>query len=603
MRVSRDQRIALLLGLGTLGVYVATVCPTVYVEDSPEFTTAAAIWGIPHPPGYPLYTLMAALFARLVPLGDLGLRANLFSAVCGASTVVALWALLRRLGLGTIAALVATLCFAFGAPFWSQCVAAEVHALNALLLVSSLRAALEATRKPNARSFALMGVAIGLAIGHRNLNLLLLLPLPAILERARRRDEVDRRAWVAALGAALATLLVYVYLPIAAARGPALDMGAPTTLARLLRVVTAQPYTRHLETGTFDTDVGRAVAFLYGLPGAVGIAVSAALPGFVLWRRSEGASDLFLAGAWLVAACFVFASAYNVVDVASYFIPAHLGLAIAAAFGFDALKNKRGATAILSAGALLGLPFGASAASLRHTTIGRDYGRMLVESAPPGAIVLSFGDTETHALAYAQAVEGRRSDAVLVSANELDGWYLDQLSSRHADVRWPAGAAGAAWLDQLVALNQPSRPVCLTQPLTFGAQELRAVPTGLLFCLQTSVAPADLDRGIAFWAHVAPLSEDELHHADVHVRMIAFALAFSRFSLASALADAGRADDARVQLRAVEQLDPDAQERAIVAAMSTIRPDAHRTLDLGQRCRAALQLEPRDERVKQILRF
>ena len=59
---SRDLLLAALLSLGILGVYVLTLCPTVYVEDSAEFATAAAVFGVPHPPGYPLYTLLAGLF-------------------------------------------------------------------------------------------------------------------------------------------------------------------------------------------------------------------------------------------------------------------------------------------------------------------------------------------------------------------------------------------------------------------------------------------------------------------------------------------------------------------------------------------------------------
>jgi hypothetical protein len=60
--------------------YVATLCPTVYVEDFAEFSRATVVLGVPHPPSYPLYTLLSALFIRAVPITDLGYRSNLFSA-------------------------------------------------------------------------------------------------------------------------------------------------------------------------------------------------------------------------------------------------------------------------------------------------------------------------------------------------------------------------------------------------------------------------------------------------------------------------------------------------------------------------------------------
>jgi len=47
--------------LGALTLYLNTVCPTVYWYDSAEFASAAAVLGIPHPPGYPIYTLLGYL--------------------------------------------------------------------------------------------------------------------------------------------------------------------------------------------------------------------------------------------------------------------------------------------------------------------------------------------------------------------------------------------------------------------------------------------------------------------------------------------------------------------------------------------------------------
>ena len=52
-------------------VYFSTICPTVYLGDSGELTTAAFSLGIPHASGYPLYALIGKLFC-LVPIGNIG---------------------------------------------------------------------------------------------------------------------------------------------------------------------------------------------------------------------------------------------------------------------------------------------------------------------------------------------------------------------------------------------------------------------------------------------------------------------------------------------------------------------------------------------------
>src|SRR5882757_3050733 len=98
----------------------------------------------------------------------------MFSACCGAGAVAVLWVLLRRLGGSRPAALAAAICFAVGTTFWSQCEAAEVHALSALLIGLTLLCTVEALRAPGVRAYVLTGLGFGLAVGHRNINLLFL---------------------------------------------------------------------------------------------------------------------------------------------------------------------------------------------------------------------------------------------------------------------------------------------------------------------------------------------------------------------------------------------------------------------------------------------
>jgi len=75
-----------LVFLITLGVYVATLAPSVTLEDSGELITAATKFGVGHPPGYPLWTMSGFLFSHLFPFGNLAWRINLLSALFGAAS-------------------------------------------------------------------------------------------------------------------------------------------------------------------------------------------------------------------------------------------------------------------------------------------------------------------------------------------------------------------------------------------------------------------------------------------------------------------------------------------------------------------------------------
>jgi hypothetical protein len=64
--------------------YVLTLAPTVTFWDAGEFIAAARTLGIPHPPGTPLFVLIAHVWAMLVPIGEYAVRTNLLSALLSA---------------------------------------------------------------------------------------------------------------------------------------------------------------------------------------------------------------------------------------------------------------------------------------------------------------------------------------------------------------------------------------------------------------------------------------------------------------------------------------------------------------------------------------
>ncbi|HTS89968.1 MAG TPA: DUF2723 domain-containing protein [Gemmatimonadales bacterium] len=78
-------RLALVASLLVLAGYVATLAPTVTFWDAGEFIAAAKSLGIPHPPGTPLFVMLAHVWAALVPLAEYAQRTNLLSAVLSAA--------------------------------------------------------------------------------------------------------------------------------------------------------------------------------------------------------------------------------------------------------------------------------------------------------------------------------------------------------------------------------------------------------------------------------------------------------------------------------------------------------------------------------------
>jgi hypothetical protein len=74
----------LVTGIVLLG-YLLTLAPTVTFWDAGEFIAAAKILGIPHPPGTPLFVMIAHVWAMLFPFGEYAVRTNLLSALLSAA--------------------------------------------------------------------------------------------------------------------------------------------------------------------------------------------------------------------------------------------------------------------------------------------------------------------------------------------------------------------------------------------------------------------------------------------------------------------------------------------------------------------------------------
>ena len=81
-----DVLAGLFTGLVAFAVYAWTAAPNVTLLDSGEFITAAEHFGVPHPTGYPLWTLLAWLFL-LLPLGNSSWEVAVFSGFCAALAV------------------------------------------------------------------------------------------------------------------------------------------------------------------------------------------------------------------------------------------------------------------------------------------------------------------------------------------------------------------------------------------------------------------------------------------------------------------------------------------------------------------------------------
>ncbi len=211
---SRPQfLVAVAVFLVALGVYSATMGPTVNFWDCGEFVTTSHIVGIPHQPGTPLYVLVGRVFDVLSGHGDitkpsyetarvLNFMSAFFSALAVAFIYLLIWELARRSDpdagwMAHAGALVGAFFLAFSETFWNNAIEAEVYGLAGFMmaLLSWLAVRWYDTRE-QARSNNLLLLIIyllGLGVGF-HLGTLLAYPgifLLVLLARPNRLPVID----------------------------------------------------------------------------------------------------------------------------------------------------------------------------------------------------------------------------------------------------------------------------------------------------------------------------------------------------------------------------------------------------------------------------
>ncbi len=167
-----DFLVSVLIFVFLMSVYLFTMPLSITTEDSGELVAAAITLGIPHPSGYPLWTILGHLFS-LLPFGPIVWRVNLLSAVCGTLTCVVIYLILRRLIKPKFIALISSLLLGLSYTFWTQATYAKFYTLNTLLICLTILVLLIWQEKKQNFLLYLFALIYGLALTNHTMTILL----------------------------------------------------------------------------------------------------------------------------------------------------------------------------------------------------------------------------------------------------------------------------------------------------------------------------------------------------------------------------------------------------------------------------------------------
>jgi hypothetical protein len=462
------RAVAALAATAAAVVYATRLAPSIVLEgDSTELVAAAAVWGVPHAPGFPLLTMIGHGMT-LLPFGSLPWRVHLLSAFFHAAAVYIVALLGGRITRSPLGAFVAGVTLALARAFFVSSLYAEVFPLNDLFFALLLLLAYTAERATDAeasRRALLQGAFVfGAALAHHPM---ILFGLPALVVAARTPLRGTVRAGAGAIGLVLGAsvfpfVLSYALVILVASRHPPISTGDVHDLSSLLNLILRADYggpfhaSAHappdLAVGTrlwhWAESFARSTSVL-GLAAAAGLVTMA--------RKRESRADALV---WTLAilvpgpifaamnAHFQQSDEPHVAIAERFTTMALVGLGPAVAIAFVAAKDAlaarwprtdRAAQAVLAFVPMIVLGPSLSGVDFSRDRRGLAYARDLLRPVPDRSLLLVAGDVAGPAVLYTCAVEHACGERIVVVPGLLRAsWYKEQLGREHPDLVVPA---------------------------------------------------------------------------------------------------------------------------------------------------------------------
>jgi hypothetical protein len=497
-----------------MALYLWTMAPGIFWIDSAAFTSCNEILGLPHSPSFPLYTVLGRVIHCLYP-GSPAAASNFYSALTasagGAILYLILSLLLKPINLSVKIRRLASAAGALYAfmliPVWQSAVRAEVYSLQVLLsmiLIYLFVRVAQGRSSPERIRMAIAAVFVqGLSFTNHSLLALITLPMILVLP-IFLRDSIDKAKVLkyGALAIFVFSIAVsfYFYLPIRSNQNPAINSGQPKTAAATIKAVT-RTGEDYLPVGPeaqidYSARAVKLAAFVFDQTG--GLIFLGLIAGLFMAIRQKLTSILILSCLIPIGLVpTIWAADFQMLnfDIVAYSGLPIIVLVILGILGLGylaekaAVKGRVGKFVPLIFVLMVFFQFSGNlyACDLSGTEGPDRLAGIILEEAPPGAVVLLNEDDVLLPLWYYRLALNCRADIAVISAGAIyRPSYRSELKRLYPHLRFPGEFENykienlGQTIKSLCELNNPDRPIMIQ----FGVPGIEASelhPGGFLF--------------------------------------------------------------------------------------------------------------------------
>lgn len=459
-------------------VYFSTTNPYLSFTDNGELMAVCVTLGIPHPTGYPLFTMLGHLWSLLPLCSSKIFQMNLLSAVWTALSattfffaIVSLYKILhsrtRKLKKASnivdvsnwkiyLLGLISSLTFAFGKTIWIQATSLEVYSFQLLLFNLIILCSFESIRlQHNPNIIFLLFFLLGLAFSN-HLTTILILPSLAFFLFFRSEDKIFfSRPSLKSLLLLIIPFIVgispYLYLLFRSSQFPIFNWGwVSRSFDKFFYHVSGKQYRVWMFSST-EAISENFKKFLNDLPfefAYIGLVLVIIGIGFLLFRNRYILIFLLIS----FISCLVYSLNYQIHDIETYFSLAFIVLFLFFGSGLFFLWEKFRNYSLIFAIVpffLILLNYKENDESKNNLTL--TYTKNVVDNLEKNAIIISAQwDYFCSPFWYLQQVEGYRKDVVLIEKELLRRtWYLEQLKRWYPQVINKSNSEITKFMEQL----------------------------------------------------------------------------------------------------------------------------------------------------------
>lgn len=241
-RTTSYKIILLVFFTGIALLYIHHLTRDIYSGDIGDLVTAAYVFGVPHPPGYPSFTLFGFILSHLpIPLPPVS-KVGLISVFSSLTALFFLFKYSQIISKDFLISLLSTSILGFSYLFWFHSEIPEVFALNNAFIVLILYFSIRYYREKQVKYLFILSFISGLSLTHHH-TILFILPAAFFLVTTHIKDILkNRRTIYFSVFFFILGLTPYLYVPLAAVGNPVVNWGNATTLNNVIGLILRRDY-------------------------------------------------------------------------------------------------------------------------------------------------------------------------------------------------------------------------------------------------------------------------------------------------------------------------------------------------------------------------